>query len=206
MDIQLRFVNQSNDGNKSEVVIYQKNMLTTMASLTVAWKVIRYCGRECYHPFVYPMDYEVSITDEYGNFTPRVRAKNGQLLRLSATPTGGRRLLHAGPASASNELDVLNGMTQGAVDVCLFRDGRLMGLKTSVSPGQKAVFQYAPTLWIGVASEVAQGVPVSAAVLSNIFTELSLIGIARADIVMTGGGGGENSTAFEFNLENIVPA
>ena len=49
MDIKLRFVNKSNDGNKSEVLIYQKNVLTTMASLSVAWKVIRYCGRDCTH-------------------------------------------------------------------------------------------------------------------------------------------------------------
>lgn len=206
MDIKLRFVNQSSDGNKSEVVIYQKNLLTSVASLTVAWKVIRYCGRDCTHPFVYPLDYEVAVTDEYGNFSPRLSAKNGQLLELISTPTGSRRLLHAGPASASAELHVLNGMGQGAIDVCLFKDGRLMGLKTSVSPGQKAVFQYPPVLWIGVVSEVSQGQAINSAVLPNINTELSLIGIASADIVMTGGGPGAGSTPYEFNLENIVEA
>ena len=79
MDIKLRFVNKSNDGNKSEVLIYQKNVLTTMASLSVAWKVIRYCGRDCTHPFIYPDGYEVSVTDENANFTPRLKAKNGQI-------------------------------------------------------------------------------------------------------------------------------
>ncbi|WP_411878059.1 hypothetical protein [Polaromonas sp. YR568] len=206
MDIKLRFVNKSSDGNKSEVVIYQKSVLTTMASLSVAWKVIRYCGRDCTHPFVYPDGYEVSISDEYGNFTPRLRAKNGQMLSLISTPTGARRLLYTGPAGASTELDVLNAMGQGAVDVCIFKDGRLMGAKTSVSPGQKAVFQYQPALWIGVCSEVVQGEPINSAVLPGINTELSLIGIASADIVMTGGGPGEGSTAYEFNLENIVQA
>jgi hypothetical protein len=206
MDIKLRFVNKSNDGNKSEVVIYQKNVLTNMAALSVAWKVIRYCGRDCTHPFVYPDGYEVSITDEHANFTPRLKAKNGQMLSLVQTPTGSRRLLYTGPAGASTELDVLNDMSQGAVDVCIFKDGRLMGVKTSVSPGQKAVFQYQPALWIGVTSEVIQGQPISSAVMSDINTELSLIGIASADIVMTGGGPGEGSTAYEFNLENIVQA
>lgn len=206
MDIKLRFVNKSSDGNKSEVVIFQKNVPTTMASLSVAWKVIRYCGRDCTHPFVYPDGYEVSISDEYGNFTPRLPAKNGQMLSLIQTPTGSRRLLYTGPASASTELDVLNGMSQGAVNVCVFKDGRMVGVKTSVSPGQKAVFQYQPALWIGVTSEVVQGEPISSAVLPNINTELSLIGIASADIVMTGGGPGEGSTPYEFNLENIVQA
>lgn len=204
MDIKLRFVNHSSDGNKSEVVIYQKNLLTTMASLSVAWKVIRYCGRDCYHPFVYPDGYEVAVADGYGNFSSRVAAQNGQLLRLVSTPIGSRRLLRAGPASAANELDVLNDMGQGAVDVCVFKDGRIVGIKTTVTPGQKAVFQYQPALWVTVASQVIQGVAISSAVMSNVATELSLIGIASADIVMTGGGPGDGSTPYQFNLENIV--
>jgi hypothetical protein len=206
MDTKLRFVNKSNDGNKSEVLIYQKNVLTTMASLAVAWKVIRYCGRDCTHPFIYPDGYEVSVTDEYGNFTPRLPAKNGQMLTLVATPNGSRRLRYTGPASASTELDVVNGMSQGAVDICIFKDGRMVGAKTSVVPGQKAVFQYVPALWIGVCSEVVQGQPINSAVMSEVNTELSLIGIASADIVMSGGGPGEGSTAYQFNLENIVQA
>ncbi|MBT9441299.1 MAG: hypothetical protein IV087_05435 [Acidovorax sp.] len=44
----------------------------------------------------------------------------------------------------------------------------------------------------------------NSAIISNINTELSLLGIASADIVMTGGGPGANSTPFAFNLENIV--
>lgn len=204
MDIKLRFVNRSSDGNRSEVVIYQKNLATNMHSLTVAWKVIRYCGRDCYHPFVYPDGYEVCVADGYGNFSSRMPAENGQLLKLVSTPNGSRRLLRAGPASASNELDVLNDLSQGAVDVCIFRDGRLAGIKTTVTPGQKAIFQYQPVLWIGVASQVTQGVAISSAVLSGTNTELSLMGIASADIVMSGGGPGQGSTPYEFNLENIV--
>jgi len=197
MDIKLRFVNQSRDGNKSEVVMYQKNQLTSMVSLAMAWKVIRFCGRDCYHPFVFPAGFEVGVADEYGNFSPR-------LLRLESTASGGRRLRRAGLASASTEIDVLNDLGQGAVNICVFRDGRMVGMKTAVTPGQKAVFQYQPVLWIGVASQVAQGSAISSAVMSNANTELSLLGIASADIVMSGGGPGEGSTPYEFNLENIV--
>ncbi|ODS66180.1 MAG: hypothetical protein ABS37_05225 [Acidovorax sp. SCN 65-108] len=204
MDIKLRFVNQSRDGNKSEVVMYQKNQLTSMVSLAMAWKVIRFCGRDCYHPFVFPAGFEVGVADEYGNFSPRLAAENGQMLRLESTASGGRRLRRAGLASASTEIDVLNDLGQGAVNICVFRDGRMVGMKTAVTPGQKAVFQYQPVLWIGVASQVAQGSAISSAVMSNANTELSLLGIASADIVMSGGGPGEGSTPYEFNLENIV--
>ena len=71
-------------------------------------------------------------------------------------------------------------------------------------PWQKAVFEFKPTIWIGVASQVVQGQVMNSAIISNINTELSLLGIASADIVMTGGGPGANSTPFAFNLENIV--
>jgi len=204
MDIKLRFVNQSSDGNKSEVVIYQKNLLNHMTSLAMAWKVIRFCGRDCFHPFVYPAGFEVCVADGYGNFSPRVAVGNGQSLKLQSTASGSRRLVRAGSASASNEVDVLNDLDQGAVDVCIFRDGRMVGAKTTVTPGQKAVFQYPPVLWIGVASQIVLGHAISSAVMSSANTELSLLGIASADIVMSGGGPGEDSTPYEFNLDNIV--
>ncbi|MDC0684919.1 hypothetical protein [Sorangium atrum] len=42
--------------------------------------------------------------------------------------------------------------------------------------------------------------------ISSVNTELSLLGIASADIVMAGGGAGVDSTPFVFTLENIVAA
>ncbi|TXT39003.1 MAG: hypothetical protein FD135_2488, partial [Comamonadaceae bacterium] len=134
-----------------------------------------------------------------------VAVKNGQALKLMATPTGARRLLSAGLAHASAEVEVLNSLTHGAVDVCLFKNGRLLSRKTTVTPGQKAVFQFVPTLWLAVASQVIQDQPLDSAVLSSNNTELSLLGIASADIVMTGGGAGADATPYAFNLENIVP-
>ena len=68
MDIQLKFINQSADGNNSEIVLFQKNVSADMEELAVAWKVIRYCGRDCWHPFVYPMGFEVASSDNYGNY------------------------------------------------------------------------------------------------------------------------------------------
>lgn len=203
MDIKLRFFNHSIDGNTSEVVIYQKNLTTSIASLSMAWKVIHYCGRDCYHPFVYPDSYEVAVADGNGSFSPRMQAQNGQRLQLLSTPTGSRRLSLAGNASASNELELLN-MSRGAIDVHVFNDGRIIGIETSVVPGQKAVFQYKPALWVTVASQVIEGMAISSAVMSNVATEISLIGIASADVVMTGGGPGEYSTPYQFKLENTV--
>ena len=44
----------------------------------------------------------------------------------------------------------------------------------------------------------------NSAIIGDINTEISLLGVASADIVMTGGGPGQNATAFQFTLENVV--
>jgi hypothetical protein len=205
MDIQLKFINQSADGNNSEIVLFQKNVSADMDELAVAWKVIRYCGRDCFHPFVYPMAFEVASSDHYGNFSPRLSAQNGQLFSVLPTPSG-RRLVATGEGTSASEVQVANALTRGAVNVNLFKAGQLVARKTSVAPGQKAVFQFKPTLWIGVVSQVIQGEPLNSAVISSVNTELSLLGIASADIVMTGGGGGPDSQPFAFSLNNVVKA
>lgn len=46
----------------------------------------------------------------------------------------------------------------------------------------------------------------NSAILASINTEISLLGIASAGIVMTGGGAGPDATPFEFSLQSIAMA
>lgn len=205
MNIPLRFVNRSEDGHRTEVVLFQKNVASGIDELAVAWKVIRYCGRDCSHPLVYTTEVEVSCSDVYGNHSPRLKAQRGQ--RFIATPTAsGRRLSKVSAADSSNDIQVINALPRGAVNVNLYNDGRLIACKTGVAPEQKAAFQFEATLWIGVVSQAVQGQAINSAVMSNVMTALSLSGIASADIVMTGGGGGSGAHAYAFTLENVINA
>ncbi|UEP24562.1 hypothetical protein LL999_18185 [Burkholderia ambifaria] len=203
MDINLNFVNLSNDVNNSQIVIFQKNVSTDFDELAIAWKVITNCGRGDNHPFVFPMLTTVSASDADGNYMPQKRADNGQLFNVSRS-TSGNVLALAGPAPTSREIQLRNDLSQGAITASAFKDNRLLAHKTGIVPGQKAVFEFKPTLWIGTASQIEQGAVMNSAVLSDINTELSLLGIKRADIVMTGGGGGTTATAYQFRLANVV--
>ncbi|EDT39254.1 hypothetical protein [Burkholderia ambifaria] len=203
MDINLNFVNLSNDVNNSQIVIFQKNVSTDFDELAIAWKVITNCGRGDNHPFVFPMLTTVSASDADGNYMPQKRADNGQLFNVSRS-TSGNVLALAGPAPTSREIQLRNDLSQGAITASVFKDNRLLAHKTGIAPGQKAVFEFKPTLWIGTASQIEQGAVMNSAVLSDINTELSLLGIKRADIVMTGGGGGTTATAYQFRLANVV--
>ncbi|MBR8183624.1 hypothetical protein KDW54_14590 [Burkholderia ambifaria] len=203
MDINLNFVNLSNDVNNSQIVIFQKNVSTDFDELAIAWKVITNCGRGDNHPFVFPMLTTVSASDADGNYMPQKRAENGQLFNVSRS-TSGNVLALAGPAPTSREIQLRNDLSQGAITASVFKDNRLLAHKTGIVPGQKAVFEFKPTLWIGTASQIEQGAVMNSAVLSDINTELSLLGIKSADIVMTGGGGGTTATAYQFRLANVV--
>ena len=207
MDTKLTFVNRSLAGHTSEVVIFQKNLAMDLDAPALAWKVIRYCGRDCTHPFVYSSNYEVALGDEWGNYSPRLPASNGQSFAAVAA-LGGRRQLRPIPAPApapAGEIQVLNELPKGAVNACLYKAGHLVGIKTTVAPGQKAIFRYKPTIWIGVMSEVVEGTAIDSAVMPAAAAELSLLGVASADIVMTGGGPGPDAKPYAFTLENVVP-
>ena len=205
MNIQLNFINNSNDVNNSEIVIFQKNVATDFDELAVAWHVIRYCGQGDNHPFTFPMTMQVGASDSYGNYTPQRDAQNGQLFQMQLT-TSGDRLMPAGPGTSPKEVQVLNALPKGAINASIYKDGKLLAVKTSIAPQQKAVFAFKSTIWIGVASQVIQGQVMDSAIISNINTELSLVGIASADIVMTGGGPGPNSAPFAFSFRNEVMA
>jgi len=205
MDIELNFINKSNDANNSQVVIFQKNVAANFNEPAVAWLVVQHCGQGDNHPFAFPASMTTSASDSYGNYTPQHPAEHGQLFSMNET-TSGHSLQLSGTSSSPTDVEVVNALPMGAINANIYKARKLLATKTSLAPQQKAVFQFNPSIWIGVVSEIEQGEVMNSAILSSMNTELSLLGIASADIVMTGGGPGPESTPFEFTLENIVMA
>ncbi|WDD91122.1 hypothetical protein Bsp3421_001017 [Burkholderia sp. FERM BP-3421] len=203
MDIKLNFINRSNDVNNSQIVIFQKNVATDFDELAIAWKVITYCGRGDNHPFVFPVRTTLTASDSDGNFMPQRPAQNGQMFSVARSASGNVLSL-AGASSSSREIQLRNDLRKGAISVSAFKDNRLLARKTGVVPGQKAVFEFKPTLWIGTASQIEEGATLNSAVISDINTELTLLGVASADIVMTGGGGGSAAVPYQFQLANVI--
>ncbi|MCP3944657.1 MAG: hypothetical protein GY710_24710 [Desulfobacteraceae bacterium] len=201
--IKLRLINNSSDANNSQVVIFQKNVATNFGELAIAWRVINNLGRNDYHPFEYSMGMEVCCGDSWGNFTPHMSSIPGESFHMVLDATG-NVLNKDGVSASAKEVEVRNDLLRGAISANILKDGKLLAAKTSVAPGQKAVFEFKPTIFMGVASQVTEGKVMNSAIISSVNTELSLLGIASADIVMTGGGPGKDSTPFEFNLENIA--
>ncbi|MFL6845052.1 MAG: hypothetical protein ACJ8ER_09255 [Allosphingosinicella sp.] len=205
MDTQLNFINRSHDQANSEIVIFSKNVATGFNDLHVAWIVIQNCGVEEHHPFTYPTTTQVAVGDAWGNYSPQLDAQPGDKFAIMSTSSGDT-LVPMGVANPPTEIQIENGLQQGTISANCYKDGRLLATKTSVAPGQVAAFEFQPTIWIGAASQVTQGKIMNSAIVDAVNTELSLLGIASADIVMTGGGPGQDSTPLTFTLQNVVEA
>lgn len=205
-NVRLNFINRSNEANNSEIVIYQKNMAEGINSMPVAWKVIRNCGRLDNHPFTFSTNYQVSAGDSFGNYTPLLMANTGMAFEMIKDNSGDVLQQSSSPTSNPNTIEIKNSLSQGVISGGIYRDEKLLAIKTNVVPEEKAVFEFQPKIFIGVASSVEEGQVINSAIISSINTEISLFGISSADIVMTGGGTGANATPFEFTLENIVSA
>ena len=207
--VKLTFVNESNDANNSEIVIFQKNGSATDENLVIAWTVIKNCATGWKHPFNYPATSGAGAKDSWGNqiISPLV-ASNGDAFKVFKGPSGDQMGLDAAKSkeTPANEIRIYNDLEEGAINAQIYKDGRLLLADTGMSPAEFASFSIKPILYIGVVSEVEEGDVMSSAIVSQINTELSLVGVASADIVMTGGGHGTAAEPFQFTLKNVVMA
>ncbi|MEZ5016284.1 MAG: hypothetical protein R2800_04475 [Flavipsychrobacter sp.] len=204
--VKLNYINRSNDVNNSQIVIFQKNIAPSFDELAVAWKVIKNCGQGDNHPFTFPHSFSVGASDSWGNYTPKFSAEYGQQWEMIKDQSGDILKLSSAPHVSIKEVAIANNLTQGAINAGVYKDGSLLATKTNIVPGQKSVFEFKPTIWIGIVSQIEEGEVLNSAIISQINTEISLLGISSADIVMTGGGSGAEAKPFSFALENVVVA
>ncbi len=201
---QLNLINRSQDSGDVEIVIFQKNLALSNDPSPIAWRVVQNLGIGDFHPFAFPMQIQASASDAYGNFTPLMDVHAGEQWDMVQTATGTVLQRSQHPAPEPSEVAILNALQQGVIDAHIFRDGKRLALWPNVVPQQRAVFQFNRSLYIGVVSQVQEGEVLNSAIVSTINTEISLLGVASADIVMTGGGPGASATPFRFDLQNVV--
>ena len=204
MDIKITFHNQSSDTGNAQVVIFQKNVALPDAD-PVAWHVIQHCDPGESHALTFPAALTVRASDGFGNLSAHLPARPGHAFAVSQAE-GGDTLRSAGVGDSVHAVQVSNGLLAASIDAHIYRDGRLLATHLAIPPDGKIAFQFKPTIWVGVASQVEQGQVMPKASTEAMTTEFSLEGIASADIVMTGGGPGPKAQPFAFALANVVRA
>lgn len=204
--IQLNFINRSDDTNSHQIVFFQKNESAAGNSSAVAWTVIQNSRPGDHYSFTYSHDVSVAIKDSSGNDSPMYPAVPGTAFEVIEKENGDELQQSKNAASHPESIELLNQLPTGVITAKCYRDDRLCAAISDLSPGQKAIFRFKPVIWPGVVHEVNEGDVIDSAIISSINTQLDLYGIASADIIMTGGGPGPNSTPFEFTLENVIYA
>lgn len=203
--IELRFINMSNDRNNSDILIFQKNEIPGLNELPLAWKVIRNCGRGWSHTIRYTLRTAVAVTDASGNSSPQLPSAAGETFELYRDFSG-NQLRSAGQSDSPQAIKCSNRLSSGNMNAFVYRDGSVVASKKNIAPGQSALFMFKPTIFIGVASHVIAGETVRKGIVSQVNTEISLLGIRSADIVMTGGGAGVQAVPYTFSLQNVQMA
>lgn len=214
VDTRINFINNSNDANNSQIVIFQKNV-ANIEFTPIAWQVISGLGPKGRHPFILSSQFELDCTDAWGNYTNRQtvdqlgmqfemgRTSQGDVLRAADPP------IHRGAAPSGarliNRLPMERTRAAPYVQANAYKDGKLVATMT-LNPGDEGGFEFAPVIYIGAASNAVEGTPLAGEVAWLLDTKLSLYGIFSADIVMTGGGSGPKAPPLEFALAKVIRA
>ena len=203
--VHLNFINHSNDANNSQIVVFQKDESLHQDNHAIAWQVLQNVPRGGHLPFEFSSDMNLVTVDRRGNeLNQPLAVSNGQMYRLHED-TSGNAVSFEGPCHEQAEIQVKNDLSGEIINANIYKDGKLLAKKKRVASGQKAVFKFKPSLWIGVTTKpVVEGEVLDSAIVKQINTEISLLGIKSADIVMTGGGPGSSSAPYQFKLENVV--
>lgn len=202
--IQLRLINDTDDFENNVCVIMQKNLLTAPTASPTAWQLIANLAPGEAHSFTFS-DLSLLVSDRNGNLTKDIPAHEGMAYQMEKDPG---MLVLKGDALEPDQIDVLNPPDEGiggGIYVLCKRSGNLLASVFPVQLGQTASFKFDSNIFLGVITmedaqkKLSHFHVLSPDLLPYIDTEISLLGISSADIVMSGGPG-----AFTFTLENVA--
>lgn len=200
-EVKLNFVNRSNDAGNVHVLVFGQPPSPELDGIGQAWRVIDNCGPGWSHPFTWPVAVTLGVVDPNGNVSPQLDIAEGQVAEVVAAPSG-TQLRIAGQQGPSRAIALINQLPQGFVAATVFRDGQPYA-RASLAPHTTVTLAFKPTIWIGAAARTEAGEANGGEAVSTL-TEINLMGIASADIVMTGGGQGADAKPFVFTLANVA--
>lgn len=202
-DINILYVNASNDEDNSSVLVFMKPTESNFAAQSTAWQVINNIGYNCWHKFTYTLNTSVeAMWDNRNSGTLPMDTSNGKTYALKETK-GGFSLQENGKTSEPNEFDVINQIRiANGISVVAYKDSNPILTKNSIAKGEKAEFVFHPKLYFGLSSEYEVGDVVSSAVMSEEFKEVNLEGLKSLTVTMKGNA----ADGFTFEISDQVPA
>lgn len=200
MEIRLNLIDQADDGEPFDVVIAQRNLAAGREAPLIAWRVISRLCRGTRTPIDFPSTLTLITVDEYGNHTGKAMVKPGEHYTVDQRPAG-HTLTRSGDAENPREIRLRSVLTRCTIDAELYRGDNRVAITTGIKPMSSAVFEFAPSIWLGVAAPgVMEGEAPPPTAIQWVTSEISLEGIAGADIELSGGG----ASPFAVHMTNVV--
>lgn len=189
----IKVIDNSNDASLKRVLIHVRNQANGFEEDTpLIWKdyIVSQNITHDFHPFK-PIYLQISYPDQgiyFPTFQPTVGKKyyilNGEITQESA-------------ASPSTETHVHNNHDSYNMSVQVVRDHSVMDSKI-LTPGSIFKYKYRPNFWIQITDLESEGDP------SDANTEISVLGVKSAHVIVTGGGAGPSAMPYSFTLTNII--
>ncbi len=199
-DINITFINKSQDANYSRVVIFQKNTAPDYNNIAVAWKVIENMGMNYLHPFSYSTDYYISA----GNTGMQIAVEKNSLYEVLDENSTAILMQHPDKGDNKNGYTFINNLPFEIVSANVYSNGTIIASAEYVEPKQKVEFEFDPLkLYIAeISFDVYEGGLLPPEFLNDTgnYTEIGLEGIEETAIVCTRD---ENGHAI-FTLEDIA--
>lgn len=200
MMTKLTFVNKAAALGQATIILFQKNYAADDSRPDVIWHHIRHCQLGWSHPINFPQMVSVCVSDEFGNFSSKIRCDSANVFEVRPTITG-RTIAACGVNSAPEQIIVTNRLPRGAIHINLFRGNRVVARHSALPPLQTAYFRLEPEIWIG-ATRASLGYDFVAPVRHlDCAKRLSIRNIVSADIEVTMGA--SNYEPLRFELANI---
>ncbi len=184
-DIEILYVDKSNDESNATVLVFAKPTELNPSSESTAWQVIENIGYNSWHKFFYTSSTQVQAlwdNDRSGTFP--IEAVLGKNYSLKETDSG-FALEEDGTSISPNQFSVTNKVsTPGGISVVALKDGKPFVTEGRVSKGERAEFLFHPHLYFGVISKQKTG-DIVITVMSEL-KEVSLEGLTNVTVTMKG--------------------
>lgn len=192
--VNLRFINRSNTVGGTDIIVFQKNLEGVMDENIVAWQICTLAQDEA-DDIVYDKRLQLGYNVIGVGRVTTVNASVGNIYGLN------NGVYYSGEWMSPSELATFN-TNPYAIVVEVYRSGNVLSALPAGSD-DTSLFRFNPTIWVGVVSSIEEGDVLDSGTVASINTEISLLGIKSADVVMVGGGVGPSAVPYSFMLENI---
>lgn len=200
MSINIKFINRSLHNNLPQVFITAHNNISSFNAVTqgVAWRVLKYIGRESISSFTYSQTYSIRAGwDNGNNLTKTLPAKLGAQYMVSQNTTG-VILEKIGNAREDDIIELVNDIQiDDGLMAQLLNDNKIIMGHKCIGYQQTGIFKPSNKIFWGLASEIKEGKGLSKSVVlnSNELFELDLTG--ESDVLVTLNGNAKEGYFFQ---------